>query len=142
LFEERGHRCLPSNVHDEAGTPDSVPPRLPCGRTALRTRLTRSRAAGQFRGCLVAGGNHRPDDHPRLSLDSHSAKHIADSREHAPCSAFILSTASRPRLRFPPLLPTLSLEPPSGNGWIDEMKHDGNRRRRFPVRHRQRLSAQ
>jgi DNA ligase D-like protein (predicted ligase) len=27
----------------------------------------------------------------------------------------------------PPLLPTLSLEPPSGKGWIHELKHDGNR---------------
>jgi ATP-dependent DNA ligase len=27
----------------------------------------------------------------------------------------------------PPLLPTLSLEPPAGDGWVHELKHDGNR---------------
>ena len=48
--------------------------------------------------------------------------------------------ASQPLSFIPPCLPSLVAEPPAGDGWIHEIKHDGYRTMLLIDRERVRLS--
>ena len=62
------------------------------------------------------------------SRDSQNANQFPDSAAMlSPLFTFPAASAQN-GLRFvEPLLPTLVTEPPSGGGWLHEIKHDGNR---------------
>jgi bifunctional non-homologous end joining protein LigD len=59
--------------------------------------------------------------------DSHFPTRYLDPANAVQFRVRLAPVRCRPPFFHCPLLPTLSSEPPTGDGWLDEIKHDDNR---------------